>query len=137
MSPQFSTRIRNLGVIVLFMSLHAQSQEPETSAPNLATQPKAEAPPRVEAGDYEIDYEEEPGADTDVESGDLPEATPTPAKKGKNKGGSRGAVSTGPIDRNIPSSQGTRSKNKFAPLLKSETKSIYKKNGRPLDVDTD
>jgi hypothetical protein len=33
--------------------------------------------------------------------------------------------------------QGSRAKDRFVPILKSETRSIYKKNGKHYDVDTD
>ena len=111
----------------------APVSEPPAAAPvappPVTAAPGVTAPPAVESGDYEIDYEEEPGADPEGDA----EPTTTPKKAGRRSS----PIATGPVDRNIPSSQGTRSKNKFAPMLKSDTKSIYKKNGRPLDVDTD
>jgi hypothetical protein len=89
-----------------------------------AQQPAA-SPEVPAASEYEIDYEEE--ADADLEP------TPTPAqapgKKVKNKAATTGV--------NSAAVQGSRAKNRFAPLLRSETKSVYKKDGRRLDVDTD
>ncbi len=68
-------------------------------------------------GEYEIDYEEE----AEVETAPAPQAAGRPAKG--QKGGS--------------GVQGSRAKDRFVPILKSETKSIYKKNGKHYDVDTD
>jgi hypothetical protein len=77
-----------------------------------------------EDGGYEIDYEEE------AEGEAAPEGTPEPLKKkGPGKKASPGGGG--------PAVQGSRAKNRFAPILKSETKSVYKKDGKALDVDTD
>jgi hypothetical protein len=119
------------GFLMLILPLGlARAQEPGNAA---ADADSVQTPP-LETGDYEIDYEEEPDAESSDGVENAAQVTPTPIQKGRSKSFSR---TPGPVDRNVPSSQGTRSKNKFAPLLKSETKSIYKKNGRPLDVDTD
>jgi hypothetical protein len=76
-----------------------------------------------ESSDYEVDYEEEP---VEVEE---PVAEEKPqVKKGK------------PVAEKVSkdtTSQGSRAEKKIAPMMKSETKSVYKKNGKPLDVDTD
>jgi hypothetical protein len=75
-------------------------------------------------GAYEIDYEEET-----EESETQAEATPSP-KAGK--------VAARPkVGGGGPAVQGSRAKNRFAPILKSETRSVYKKDGKTLDVDTD
>jgi hypothetical protein len=71
-------------------------------------------------GAYEIDYEEEV---EEVEDSAPPKSAP-PASKVKKIGGG-------------PAVQGSRAKNRFAPILKSETRSVYKKDGKSLDVDTD
>jgi hypothetical protein len=75
----------------------------------------------TESSDYEVDYEEEPEEEPVVEE--------KPLKK------SKGAVEK-PMSKDT-TSQGSRAEKKIAPMMKSETKSIYKKNGKPLDVDTD
>jgi len=69
-------------------------------------------------GGYEIDYEEEPDTTTQT-----PSPTATPIRR--------------PRDPSNPAVQGTHSSHHFAPMMKSETKSVYKKNGKTLDVDTD
>jgi hypothetical protein len=71
--------------------------------------------PTDEDEDYEVDYEEE---------GDLP-----PPKKARSK-------NIKPEDREA-SNSGSRAKNRFSSPAKSETKSVYKKNGVALEVDTD
>ena len=89
-------------------------QTPVTSPPAVA--PPVDAPSAVESeaeDDYEVDYEEE---------GDLPEIKPKNRKKSDDK---------------EITNQGSRAKNRFVPPAKSERKSVYKKNGVPLDVDTD
>ncbi len=89
-----------------------------------APAPSTEAAPAQSAddGEYEIDYEEEP-------EGDEPVQTPAPRKSKSTRpsipGGSGPAV------------QGSRAKKRFTPILKSETKSVYRKEGKGLDVDTD
>jgi hypothetical protein len=80
---------------------------------------------KVEEGEYEVDYEEEPSGDGD--SGEAP-VKPKKTKKvsaTQNSGGGSGGI------------QGSRAKHRFTPILKSETKSAYKKDGKALDVDTD
>jgi hypothetical protein len=71
-----------------------------------------------------VDYEEEPGTE-EVEE---PVVEEKPTKKAKTKS-EKGSKDT--------TAQGSRAEKKIAPLMKSETKSIYKKNGKALDVDTD
>ncbi len=78
-----------------------------------------------ESSDYEVDYEEEPGAAEPAE----PEAEVKPSRKEK-------AGKTEKFSKDT-TSQGSRAEKKIAPLMKSETKSVYKKNGKSLDVDTD
>lgn len=90
--------------------------------PSRALAQEAEPSP---SGEYEIDYEEEPEAPATPEE-EAPVEEPVSKKPGKRAAGGAG---TGV--------QGTHSKNRFAPMLKSDTKSIYKKNGKALDVDTD
>lgn len=75
-------------------------------------------------GAYEIDYEEET-----EESETQAEETPTP-RAGK-------AAAKLKVGGGGPAVQGSRAKNRFAPILKSETRSVYKKDGKTLDVDTD
>ncbi len=70
-------------------------------------------------GEYEIDYEEE--AEAGVETAPAPKA---PDRGEKSKKSAAGV-------------QGSRAKDRFVPILKSETRSIYKKNGKNYDVDTD
>ena len=90
------------------------AQEPSNPAPTPASAP-------AESSDYEVDYEEEPEEEPVVEE--------KPVKK--SKGSSEKSISKD------TTSQGSRAEKKIAPMMKSETKSIYKKNGKPLDVDTD
>jgi hypothetical protein len=76
-------------------------------------------------GEYEIDYEEEEGASVEA----APEvADPSPSKSKKRTVRNFGSG---------PAVQGSRAKNRFVPILKSETKSVYQKDGKALDVDTD
>jgi hypothetical protein len=125
----------------------APAPEVKSEAPSVG-KPTKNGPPAKspEAGavgsdssDYEIDYEEEP--EGDEQSADTSEGNEeAPAPKGKKKPAKKAAPKVSrkaPIDRNAPALTGTRSKNRFAPMFNSETKSIYKKNGKALDVDTD
>lgn len=113
------------------MVLQAFAQAPDLqSAPAevvpTATPAAAEATvPAKESSDYEVDYEEEPGAD-EVE--EPVQEKPKPGKDSKKKGKKSEKESV---------LQGSRAEKRIAPLMKSETKSIYKKNGKALDVDTD
>lgn len=78
----------------------------------------------AEEGAYEIDYEEEAEeAESPVEEAPAPKS-PKASVRPKVGGGG-------------PAVQGSRAKNRFAPILKSETRSVYKKDGKILDVDTD
>ncbi len=90
----------------------------------LSGAPKALAAGSPDDGGYEIDYEEEvEESESSVE--EAPVRKPTqPATRTKTAGGG-------------PAVQGSRAKNRFAPILKSETRSVYKKDGKTLDVDTD
>jgi hypothetical protein len=78
--------------------------------------PARSAPP-VSNPEYEIDYEEEVAP---------AEATPTPSAKRTSRRVQGGTAV-----------QGSRAKDRFIPILKSETKSVYKKGGKRLDVDPD
>ena len=83
---------------------------------------KADAADSAEEGEYEIDYEEEPEEEIPVQE--------SPAlKKDKKQKSVRGGGG--------PAVQGSRAKDRFVPILKSESKSIYKKDGKVLDVDSD
>ncbi len=84
----------------------------------------ARAAGNADDGAYEIDYEEE-----SEESEPQAEETPSP-KAGK-------IVTRPKVGGGGPAVQGSRAKNRFAPILKSETRSVYKKDGKTLDVDTD
>ena len=75
---------------------------------------------------YEIDYEEEADAEGVEDGGD---AEPV-VKKGKKKSSAGSKTNNSAV-------QGSRAKNRFTPILKTENKSIYKKNGKNLDVDSD
>ena len=68
-------------------------------------------------GEYEIDSEEEAEV----------EAVPAPQSPGRAARPQKGGSGV----------QGSRAKDRFVPILKSETRSIYKKNGKHYDVDTD
>ena len=129
---------------LLFTSALSFADEPVAPVPAAAVvepksvevvQPAEPAQPAAASGDtsgeYEIDYEEEPEATSGDE--EAPEEAPV-AKKSKKKAGKK-------VDRSVPSLgsavSGTRSKNKFAPILNSDLKSVYHRNGKALDVDTD
>ena len=77
-----------------------------------------QAPQPVSDAEYEIETEEEV----------MPaEEAPTPAPKRSASRGQGGGTAV----------QGSRAKDRFTPILKSETKSVYKKGGKHLDVDPD
>jgi hypothetical protein len=99
-----------------------KSADPQTSAPAPAA-PAVDAAGSADEGEYEIDYEEEP------EDEEGAEAKPTPKPKSGKKGKSGSTVGAEIL--------GSRAKHRFTPILKSETKSVYKKDGKQLDVDTD
>jgi septal ring-binding cell division protein DamX len=83
------------------------------------------APGGAADGEYEIDYEEEPGTEGDAAE-ETPVAKPIRGKKTVYApGGGAGGI------------MGSRAKHRFTPILKSETRSIYKKDGKSLDVDSD
>ena len=88
--------------------------------PQVQSSPAApQAPEPVSDAEYEIETEEEIIPAEDV---------PAPAPKrsaSRGQGGGGTAV------------QGSRAKDRFTPILKSETKSVYKKGGKHLDVDPD
>ncbi len=124
---------------MIFLLLILFSFQSKAQTPELNTQPAVVVPtttpgeaesPAKESSDYEVDYEEEPGTE-EVEEEPAPEEKPVitkgkGAKKSKEKRNPKEAVS-----------QGSRAEKKIAPMMKSETKSIYKKNGKSLDVDSD
>ncbi len=74
---------------------------------------------QAQTGEYEVDYEEE-GEGVEIE--EAPEK-PVPASGKKTSRES--------------SAQGSRALNRFQPVMKSEQKSKYMKEGRALDVDSD
>jgi hypothetical protein len=75
--------------------------------------------------EYEIDYEEESDAEADAP----PEAEEQPRKN--KKPSTPVKVGSG------PAVQGSRAKNRFVPILKSDTRSVYQQGGKSYDVDTD
>jgi septal ring-binding cell division protein DamX len=95
----------------------------EAAAPNA---PQEKVIPSADEGGYEIDYEEEP----DAENAE-PEEAPARTKKSKK------ILTNNPTNSGAGGVQGSIAKNRFVPILKSETKSVYKKDGNSLDVDTD
>ena len=97
----------------------ALAEEP-ASAPQVesAGSGAAPAPKPVADGEYEIENEEEVAPPEEV-------AVPLPKRAViRGKGGGTAV-------------QGSRAKDRFTPILKSETKSVYKKGGKHLDVDPD
>lgn len=120
--------------ILALFTLQVNAQTPETKSPPAAAEavpaptsaPVESAEPAAkESSDYEVDYEEEPGTE-DTEEPEEEKPVKVKAKKSKGKKNTKESVS-----------QGSIASKKFAPLMKSETKSIYKKNGKALDVDSD
>jgi hypothetical protein len=113
---------------LLSLSVFAEDTNPTVKSPSETVIPAAEKPAEKtvekESSDYEVDYEEEPG-DEPVE---VPEEESIKKKSSKPKMG-QASKDTSP--------QGSRATNRFQSLLKSETKSIYKKKGKRLDVDSD
>jgi len=77
-------------------------------------------------GEYEVDYEEEADAGAEAEE------APAPVK-GRSKDGSKARSRNA----NGPAVQGSRAKNRFVPILKSDTRSVYQRKGKAYDVDTD
>ena len=118
----------------------APAKEATPEVPKAATSGASTEKSEDNSGEYEIDYEEEPeGGSEEVgePAAELDDTADEEAPKAKSKKKRHGKS----LDRNAPSLgsavSGTRSKNKFAPILSSETKSVYRRNGKPLDVDTD
>lgn len=100
--------------ILIFFGFPAQAEEPPAPVP---VQTPATAPVLSPASEeYEIDYEEEVAPS---------EEAPPPKRPVIRSQGNSTAV------------QGSRAKDRFTPILKSETKSVYKKGGKQLDVDPD
>lgn len=122
-------------ILLLFalFTFQVNAQTPDLkAAPVAPTEPvstpvPAEATPAESdvSEDYQVDYEEEPGSEEVEEPA---EEAPVAVKSKKTKG-----------KKNVKESvtQGSRAEKKIAPMMKSETKSIYKKNGKSLDVDSD
>jgi hypothetical protein len=111
--------------LLALLATTVQAQTPELQTEPVEVVPAATATVSPTQTDYEVDYEEEPATD-EVE---LPvEEKPKLNTDKKNK-----------LKKNMkePVLQGSRAEKKIAPLMKSEAKSIYKKNGKSLDVDTD
>ena len=110
--------------VVFFIMMLALGMAWKSSSIALAEEGKAAS---TSEGEYEIDYEEEPGTETETEA--VEEVPVVKPQKGKKKiqapGGGSGGI------------QGSRAKHRFTPILKSETKSIYQKDGKALDVDSD
>jgi hypothetical protein len=104
--------------------VRAEGETP-AAAPDAQAAQTSDAP----SGEYEIDYEEEPES-----TGDTEEAEPVKESSSTktSKRASKRAVGAGG-----PAVQGTHSINRFKAILKSDTRSVYKKNGKSLDVDTD
>ena len=107
----------------------------EVKTPELKTQPTEVAPggstaseAEKESSDYEVDYEEEPADESSVEEAPPVEEAPAKPNSSKTKGEKLSKDTT---------SQGSRASNRIQPLMKSESKSVYKKNGKHLDVDPD
>ncbi len=103
--------------ILILIGGAAQAEEaPPAAAVESAVTPQPPQP--VSDGEYEIETEEEV----------MPaEEAPTPAPKRSASRGQGGGTAV----------QGSRAKDRFTPILKSETKSVYKKGGKHLDVDPD
>jgi hypothetical protein len=104
-------------LVMLLLTTRANAQAPETAS--------SPAPSVSDSSDYEVDYEEEPGSE---EADEPVEEVPVKPKKGSAKGSQLSKDTT---------SQGSRAEKKIAPLMKSNPKSVYKKNGKSLDVDPD
>jgi len=124
--------MKYLAIVIIFSALLsgfnsrfvlAEEAKPISSPHPAAPSSTGAAPSSGEEGDYEIDYEEEV-------SGDQEESEPVKKAPSKKKSAANSVGGAGGI-------QGSRAKHRFIPILKSETKSIYKKDGKALDVDTD
>jgi hypothetical protein len=115
--------------LLTFLSLPLRAETPELQTQPAVVVPTAtpidSAAPAKESSDYEVDYEEEPGSD-EVEEPVVDKPVTKNEKKSSSKKNPKESAS-----------QGSRAEKKIAPMMKSETKSIYKKNGKSLDVDSD
>lgn len=100
---------------------------PSSVIPQASSVPPASTTDSADEGEYEIDYEEEP------EAGDEPSETPAPRNRKHSQQTKTARTSSG----GGPAVQGSRAKHRFTPILKSETKSIYHREGKILDVDSD
>jgi hypothetical protein len=133
--------IRLLMMTIAFVAnLHLARAEEKPATPESATATvapqEAAAPPSepaqpaaaAEEGEYEIDYEPE-------DSDEM--VKPTPAKSAHGKKSSQASAPTANAIGGSGGIQGSRAKHRFTPILKSETKSIYQKDGKALDVDSD
>ena len=124
-------------ILLILQSIAHAEDAPGVAAP-VVVAPVAVAPGNGAAspapkssedeGGYEIDYEEE----SDAEGG-APEEAPEPGPMVPAPKKSRGGITPG----SGPAVQGSRAKNRFAPILKSDSKSVYQKDGKHLDVDPD
>jgi hypothetical protein len=96
----------------------------------------------AEGSGYEVDTDEEVSSGLDTDSAQQVVEEEVPAEEEvKDAGVVAPAVATPPVKvkRKIPSrASGTRAQNRFAQdEIRSAPKSVYKKNGSALDVDTD
>jgi hypothetical protein len=110
------------GILILLGGVCSAEEAPPSAPVESAVIPPVQSSPAatqpVSDGEYEIDYEEE------VSPADEAPA-PVPKRSAPRAQGGGTAV------------QGSRAKDRFTPILKSETKSVYKKGGKQLDVDPD
>ena len=119
-----------IGWILLGGQVRGEEVAPKVE-PKAETKAETKAEPKAETApsEYEIDYEEEPEVSEEA-SVETAIEKPSPKVKPKTKperikGGGGPAV------------QGSRAKDRFVPILKSETKSVYQKGGKHFDVDPD
>ncbi len=108
--------------LILAVTLHSKAYAVEvTPSP---TAPVADTA-QENGSEYEIDYEEE----ADAGEEEAPEAVKQPEKTKKTPQSLKIGVG--------PAVQGSRAKNRFIPILKSDTRSVYQREGKSYDVDTD
>ena len=81
-----------------------------------------------EEAEYEVDYEEE--------TSEAPDLTPSPTPKSDVKRIKKGQSSQKSSDPMV-TQQGSRAINRFQLPVSADRKSVYKKNGKALDVDSD
>ncbi len=119
-------------ILHLWLQPHAFAEKGTDALTQAQSDSQTEAP--ADDGEYEIDYEEEPEAEAEGESED---SAPASKAKKKETGKKEAAKKEAKKNGGGPAVQGSRAKNRFTPILKSETKSVYQKNGKHLDVDSD